>query len=268
MGMPSERPEDTETVELKCPECGAAIAESDVNLKAGIAACSSCDTMLVIMRRGEELVASPADTVAPRGESAAEEEQAAPPSFVVVEEDDVLTIVFPPCGFGQGWRLLSVAVFALVFAAMLAHEVLAYRPPAFFMYVAGAVLLGVMALVVAVAGLYVTSGRGTVALSRDGAEFARRLFGLTWRERASMRGVSRIEPFRTRQRARIELFTCGLVIGERRYKFFRDLGDADMFRVAEIVNGFLKRVNAEDFSSLLTPEAAATEAGSPDSTGS
>ena len=255
-------------MELTCPQCGAAIAEADVNLKAGIASCSSCDTMLVIMKRGEELVASPADTVAPRDESAAEQEQASPPSFTAAEEDNVLTIAFPSCGFGQGWRLLSVAVFALVFATMLAREVLVYRPPAFFMYVVGAVLLGVMALVVAVAGLYLTFGRGTVALSWTEAVFARRLLGLTWRERASMQGVTRVEPFRTRQLARIELFTCGLLIGERRYKFFRDLGDADMFRVTELVNGFLKRVNAEDFAGLLSPETEATEAESPDSTGS
>jgi DNA-directed RNA polymerase subunit RPC12/RpoP len=251
-------------MELKCPECGATIAESDVNLKAGIASCPSCSTMLVIMKRGEELVASPADTVAPRDESAVEEEQAPAPSFTCAEQDDVLTVTFPPCGFGQGWRLLSVALFALVFAAVLAREVLIHRPPAFFMFVAGAVLLAVMALVVAVAGFYVTFGRGAVTLSRTEAVFARTLFGLTWRERASMEGVARVEPFRARQRARIELFTCGLVVGERRYKFFRDLGDADMFRVAERANGFLKRIHAEDFSSLLTPQAGPTESESPD----
>jgi hypothetical protein len=251
-------------MELTCPECGGAIAETDVNLRAGIASCSSCGAMLVIMKRGEELVASPADTVAPRGEAATDEEQAPAPSFTAVEEDDVLTVEFPPCGFGQGWRLLSVAVFALVFAAVLAREVLVHRPPAFFMYVAGAVLLAMTALVVAVAGLYVTFGRGTVTLSRAEAVFARRLFGLTWRERAAMRGVTRVEPFRTRQRTRLELFTCGLMIGERRYKFFLDLGDADMFRVTETVNGFLKRVNAEDFASLLPPKTGPAEAESAD----
>jgi hypothetical protein len=54
-----------------------------------------------------------------------------------------------------------------------------------------------------------------------------------------------------RQRTRIELFTCGLVVGERRCKFFCDLGDAEMFQLADVVNGFLKRVNAEDFARTI-----------------
>ncbi len=241
-------------MELNCPQCGAAITEADLNLKAGIASCRACGAMLVVTRRSGELVATPADTVSPRSEPVTHEDEDRPPSFTTSEEDDVLTITFPPCGFGQGWRLLSVAAFAIVFATVLARDVLVHRPPAFFMFAAGAVLLGAMALVMLVAGLYVTFGTGTITMSPVEAVFARRLFGLTWRERAGMQGVTRVEPFRTRQRTRIELFTCGLMIGERRYKFLRDLGDAEMFRVAEVVNGFLKRVNAEDFSKVLTPE--------------
>jgi hypothetical protein len=246
-------------MELKCPECGAAIAEADVNTKAGIAVCRACDKMFVVTRRGEEFVAAPADTVPPREEAAAEETAQRPPGFTTSEADGVLTISFPPKGFGQGWRLLSVAVFVLVFAAVLARHVLVHRPAAFFMFMAGAVLLGATALVLLVGGFYLTFGEGTVMLSPAEAVFRRRLFGLSWIERADLGDVARVQPFRMRQRTRIELFTCGLVMGARRCKFFCDLGDAEMFEVADIVNGFLKRVRAPDFTRALDAEHGADD---------
>jgi hypothetical protein len=67
-----------------------------------------------------------------------------------------------------------------------------------------------------------------------------------------------VQPFRMRQRTRIELFTCGLVIGQRRAKFFCDLGDAEMFQLADAVNAFLKRVNAEDFTRSIAVEEEET----------
>ncbi len=246
-------------MELKCPECGAAIAEADVNSKAGIAVCRACDKMFVVTRRGGEFVAAPADTVPPREEAAAQgpaaqEPAARPPGYAAAEAEGVLTITFPPKGFGQGWRLLSVAVFALVFAGVLAHHVLAHRPAAFYMFMAGAVLLGGTALVLLVGGLYLTFGEGAVTLSSAEAVFRRRLFGVTWTERADLADVARVQPVRMRQRTQVELFTCGLVMGARRYKFFCDLGDAEMFEVTDIVNGFLKRVRAADFTKAIGAE--------------
>jgi len=240
-------------MELKCPECGAAIAEADLNLKAGIAVCRACDKMFVVTRRGEELVAAPADTV-PRRAEPEKESAGKRASFTASEADGVLTITFPPKGFGQGWRLLSVAVFAILFAVVLARDVLIRRPPAFYLLLVGAVLLGATSLVMFLGGLYVTFGEGTVTLSRAEGVFRRRLFGFTWSERVSLERVTRVQPFRMRQRVRMELFTCGLVIGERRYTFFSDLGDAEMFQVADMVNGFLKRVNAEDFAKAIAVE--------------
>lgn len=247
-------------MELKCPECGAPIAEADVNLKVGLGSCRSCGATLVVTRRDDELVAAPADTVADRAEPAREQEPHPAPGFTVADEGDVLTITFPPVGFGQGWRLLSVALFAGVFAAMLARDMLAHRPPAYFMFVAGAVFVGALAVGVFIAGLYVTFGVGTVTMRQGEALFARRLFGMTWREHVDVQGVTRVEPFRPRDRMRIELFTCGLVMGGRRAKLFRELGDTEIFRLVDVVNGFLKRVHAEDFSSSPSRE---TESGEP-----
>jgi len=127
------------------------------------------------------------------------------------------------------------------------------------MFLAAAVLIGLIAVAVLVAGLYVSLGVGTITLTRTEGVFARRLFGFTWTERAALDADARVEPFRTRQRTPTELFACGLVIGGRRYKLFRELGDAEMFRLAEAVNGFLKRVRAEDFSRRLDKKAAAAE---------
>jgi hypothetical protein len=235
-------------MELKCPECGAPIDEADVNLKVGLGSCRSCGATLVVTRRDGELVTAPADTVSDRPELAPAEEPHPAASSRVADEGDTLTITFPPPGFGQAWRLLSVAVFAGVFAAMLARDVLIHRPPAYFMFVAGAAFLGALAAGVLIAGLYVAFGVGTVTIQRGEAVFARRLLGITWRERADVRDVTRVEPFRARDRARIELFTCGLVIDGRRLKLFRELGDAEIFRLVDVVNGFLKRLHAEDFS--------------------
>jgi hypothetical protein len=239
-------------MQIKCPNCGAAIDEADVNLKAGLASCRACSATLVVTRRGDELITAPADVVAHRAEPASEPEPPYQSGFTVADQDDVLTITFPPPGLKQGWRLLSVGLLAIVFAAMLARDVLVHRPPAFYMFVASAVLLVAVAIGVLVAGLYVTFGVGTVTLKRGEALFARRLFGLTWRARVDVRGVTRVEPFRTRDRTRVELFTCGIVIGDRRVKVFRELGDAEVFRLVEVINGFLKRIHAEDYSSLLS----------------
>ncbi len=235
-------------MKLNCPECGAPIDEADVNLKVGLGSCRSCGATLVVTRRDDELVAAPADTVSGRAKPTSTEEPHGAPTFSVADEGDTLTITFPPRGFGQAWRLLSVAVFAGVFAVMLARDVLAHRPPAFFMFVAAAVFLGALAVGVLIAGLYVAFGVGTVTMKRGEAVFARRLFRMTWREAADVGGITRVEPFRARDRGRIELFTCGLVIGGRRYKLFRELGDSEIFRLVDVVNGFLKRVQAEDFS--------------------
>ncbi len=241
-------------MQIKCPNCGAAIDEADVNLKAGLASCRVCSATLVVTERDDELVAAPADTVSPRAQPASETEPRPAPSFTVADEGEALTITFPPSGFAQGWRWLSVGLLAIVFAVMVARDVLAHRPPAFFMFVASAVLLAAVAVGVLVAGLYVTFGVGTLTLRRGEAVMARRVFRLTWRARFNVHDVTRVEPFRTRDRTRIELFTCGLVIGERRIKVFRELGDAEVFRLAEVVNGFLKRIHAEDFSSSLARE--------------
>lgn len=237
-------------MELKCPECGAAIAEADLNLKAGLAACRACDKMFVVTRRGERLVAAPADTVPQKAEPA-KESAATPPGFTTSEHDGVLTISFRPKGFGQGWRLLSVASFAILFAVVLARDVLLNRPPVFHLLLVGAALLAATSVVMLIGGLYVTFGWSTVTISRAEGVFRRRLFGFTWNERVSLKGITRVQPFRMRQRTRIELFTCGLVVGERRAKFFSDLGDAEMFQLADVVNGFLKRVNAEDFARTI-----------------
>ncbi|MBN1916423.1 MAG: hypothetical protein JW889_00825 [Verrucomicrobia bacterium] len=237
-------------MKLKCPECGAPISDENVNLKAGLASCRSCDRMFVVTRRGEELVPAPADKASPKPQPTSPSSEAPPCSFTVDEHDGSLTITFPPCGFGQGWRYLSVAAFALVFAVVLFHHVVVFRPLAFPMFLAGAVLIGLIAVAVVVAGLHVSFGVGKVVLARAEGVFTRRLLGLTWTERAPLDASTRVEPFRARQRARIELFTCGLVIAGKRHKLFRELGDAEMFRLAELVNGFLKRVHAEDFSSL------------------
>jgi small basic protein len=245
-------------MELTCPECGAAIAEADLNMRAGLASCRACGAMLVVTRRDERLVAAPADKVSAKPEHAPEPEPAAR-TFVVSEGDDRLTVTFPPAGFGQGWRYVSVAVLALVFAVVLTRTVLVHQPFAFFMFIAGAVFIALIAVGILIAGLYVGRGVGTITVSATQAEFARRLFAFTWRERAALERGTRAEPFRMRQRRPIELFTCGLVINGRRYKLFCDLGDADMFRLADAVNGFLKRVHAEDFSTLLDekPDAGA-----------
>jgi len=245
-------------MELKCPQCGAVIAETDVDAKTRVGSCRACGAMLVVTRRGGQLVVSPADTVPHAGERATPEGER-PPSFTASEEDESLTITFPKRGFGQGWRLLSVAAFTIVFAVVLARNVLVHRPPAFFMFTAGAVLLGLTALVMLGAGLYVAFGRSTVTISRAEAMFGRRLFGFAWRRRADLSGITRVQPFRMRQRSRVELFTCGLVIGERRYTFLCDLGDAEMFRLADLVNGFLKRVNAEDFAALAAASSSPPE---------
>jgi hypothetical protein len=240
-------------MELKCPECGAAIAEADLNLKAGLAACRACDRMFVVTRRGEQLVAAPADTVPERAESA-KEAAATPAGFTASEHDGVLTISFRPKGFGQGWQLLSVAFFAIIFAGVLARDVLLHRPPVFHLLLVGAALLAATSLVMLIGGLYVTFGTSTVTMSRAEGVFGRRLFGFTWSERVSLEGITRVQPFRMRQRTRIELFTCGLMIGERRAKFFCDLGDTEMFQVADVVNGFLKRANAESFAKAIAVE--------------
>jgi hypothetical protein len=237
-------------MELKCPECGAAIAEADLNLKAGLAACRACDKVFVVTRRGEQLVAAPADTVPERAESA-KETAATPAGFSASEQGDVFTISFRPKGFRQGWQLLSVAFFAIIFAVVLARDVLLHRPPVFHLLLIGAALLAATSVVMFVGGLYVTFGQSTVTMSRAEGVFKRRLFGITCSERVSLKGITRVQPFRMRQRTRIELFTCGLMIGERRCKFFSDLGDAEMFQLADLVNGFLKRVNAEDFAREL-----------------
>ena len=234
---------------LKCPECGAPISEDNVNLKAGIASCRACDRMFVVTRRGDQLVAAPADKVSARPEATELEVSAC--SFVVAEDDERLTVTFPPVGFRQGWRYVSVAVFTLIFAVVMTRSVLVYQPFAFFMFLAGAVLIALIAVGILVAGLYVTCGVGTVTVSAAEAEFARRLFAFTWRERATLERGTRVEPFRMRQRRPIELFTCGLVIEGRRCKLFRDLGDNEVFRLADTINGFLKRVHAEDFTKLL-----------------
>jgi len=246
-------------MKLKCPECGAPIAEDNVNLKAGIASCRACDRMFVVTRRGGELIPAPADKVARKPEPAAQPLEAGPSSFTVAEQDESLAITFAPCGFGQGWRHLSVAAFGLAFAVVLARSMMEYRPLAFPMFLAAAVLIGLIACAVLVAGLYVSLGVGTITLTRTEGIFARRLFGFTWTERAALDADARVEPFRTRQRTPTELFACGLVIGGRRYKLFRELGDAEMFRLAEAVNGFLKRVRAEDFSKRLDKKAAPHE---------
>jgi len=246
-------------MQLKCPECGAPISEDNVNLKAGLASCRACDTMFVVTRRGEELIPAPADRVAAKPEPAAQPVESSPSSFEVAEDDESLTIMFAPCGFGLGWRYLSVAVFGLVFAVVLAGYLIVYRPFGYPLFVAAAVLIGLIACAVLVAGLYVTLGVGTIRLTRAEGTFARRLFGRTWTEQVAFDSNTRVEPFRTRQHTPIEMFTCGLVIGGRRYKLFRELGDAEMFRLADLVNGFLKRVHAEDFSSLLDKDTAAAE---------
>jgi hypothetical protein len=245
-------------MELTCPECGTAIAEADLNMKAGLASCRACGAMLVVTRRNEKLVAAPADKVSPKPEHAVAEPDTAARGFAVTEDGDRLTVTLPPVGFGQGWRYMSVSAFVLVFAVVLARYVLVYQPFAFFMFIAGAVLIALIAVGILVAGLYVTCGVGTITVSSAQAEFARRLFAFTWRERAALDQGTRVEPFRLRQRRPIELFTCGLVIGERRYKLFRDLGDNEMFRLADAVNGFLKRVHAQDFTKLLAGKRGAS----------
>jgi len=44
------------------------------------------------------------------------------------------------------------------------------------------------------------------------------------------------------------------MIAGRRYKFFCDLGDSEMVRIADLVNGFLKRTRADNFSKMLAPQ--------------
>ncbi len=54
--------------------------------------------------------------------------------------------------------------------------------------------------------------------------------------------------------AKIAYFSLEFGLSENMPIYSGDLGDAEMFRVVEVVNGFLKRVNAEDFSRMLASE--------------